>query len=252
VYYTNRISFITKLFLLIALLAYPVPKPGIDPAVWAYAIANTLTIGSFFSILTVWIVYALFPDKSGPATEKKSDSAGTGNGPGVKERFNRALEILIITFPVVIAFIFFQWGNALLVLIYIVVLSMLPGSGHAAGKVKILGNIIGGAATIIFYNLIVIVNEFLFFILLFLGTILFFAGKIFSDRPEATLYKTGFSALVIIIGGVTTSTGTAGSEIWMRILQVMTAVFYVVGASAVLEAVKIRKMKKRGLNGSLV
>ncbi len=243
-YYTTKLSFIVKLFMLISLLAFPVPKSGVDPITWAYAITNTLSLGSLFSVLVVWLVYALFPDKP-KITDEKETADKPKNIPGPKERFYKALEILAITFPVVLLFVFFQWGDALLVLIYIVVLTMLQEASHTAGKVKIMGNLIGGLATIIFYQLIVTVPFFFFFLLLLLGTALFFATRIFSGKPTASLYKTGFSALVLIIGGVSTGTDAAGSEIWVRIFQVMIAVFYVVAALALVKEIKSRKQKKQ-------
>ena len=243
-FYTTKLSFIVKLFMLISLLAFPVPESGVDPITWAYAITNTLSLGSLFSVLVVWLVYALFPDKP-KIIDKKEAAAKQKNIPGPRERFYKALEILAITFPVVLLFVFFQWGDALLVLIYIVVLTMLQEASHTAGKVKIMGNLIGGAATIIFYQLIVTVPFFFFFLLLLLGTALFFATRIFSGKPSASLYKTGFSALVLIIGGVSTGTDAAGSEIWVRIFQVMIAVFYVVAALALVKEIKSRKQKKQ-------
>lgn len=244
-YYTTQLTFMVKLFLLISLLAYPVPSSGMDPTVWAYLVANTLVMGSVFSILMVWIVYGLFPDRPESVTGNDAAPAATGKVPGQKERFNRALEIFLVTFPVVLLFFFFQWSDALLVLVYVVVLSMLPDTGKTAGKVKIYGNLIGGVATLIFYELIVIVPNFFFFILLILGTALFFADKIFSGKPVSALYKTGFSALVLLIGSISTSTDTAGSQVWSRVILVMCAVFYVVLAFKVVENFKSLKEKRR-------
>jgi hypothetical protein len=242
-FYTTRLSFVTKLFMLIALLAFPVPSSGLDPVTWAYAITNTLVAGSVFSILVVWFVYLLFPDKPVVETKGKTSAAPSKQVLDSRERFNNALSVFIITFPVVLLFIFFQWDNALLVLIYIVVLSTMQKASHTAGKAIIIGNLIGGLATIIFYELIIIAPNYLFFLLLLLGTALLFAGKIFSGKPEAPLYKTGFSALVLIIGGVSTGTDAAGSEISERIVQVMIAVLYVVVALIVSEAFKSVKRK---------
>jgi len=245
IYYTSRLTFIIKLFLLIALLAFPVPMPGIDTVTWAYAITNTLVIGSVFSIMMVWVVYSLFPDKPVLHSGTKSTSAAAQKDQDQKERFRKAFETFIVTFPVVLLFIFYQWGNSLIILIYIVVLSMMQEAGRTTGKVKVAGNLIGGLATIVFYELIIVVPYFPFFILLLLGTALLFAVRIFSKRPDAALYKTGFSALVLIIGGVVTGTDEAGSEIWMRIIQVMTAVFYVVAASAIIDVVKTQSLKRK-------
>jgi hypothetical protein len=47
--------------------------------------------------------------------------------------------------------------------------TMMSEIGKTQGKIKIYGNIIGGAVTLIFYYLIIIVPNLFFFILLFLG-----------------------------------------------------------------------------------
>ena len=245
VFYTVRFTFIVKLFLIISLLAYPVPSSGIDPTVWSFLVARTLISGAIFSVLVVWIVYTLFPDVPVPGFGQDAPSTAAPKPPGRVERFNHALEVLIVTFPVVLLFILYQWYDGLLILIYIVVLAMRPDAGKSLGRVKIHGNLIGGAATLIFYWLIVIVPSFLFFIVLFLGTALFFADKIFSGKPDWSVYKTSFAALVLIIGSISTHiTDTASTEIWQRIIMIMSAVLYVVVAFSVVENFKAFLVKK--------
>ena len=245
IYYNVEIPFILKLFMVISLLAYPVPELGIDASAWAFLVAKTFIVGSVFVILVIWMVYALFPDVPVPASEQNATEKTKPDVPDSKARFNRAVEIFIVTFPIVLLFIFYQWEDGLLVLIYIVVLAMMPDAGKSTGKVKIYGNLIGGAATLIFYTLIVIVPNFFFFIVLFLGTALFFADKIFSGKPNWAVYRTAFAALVLIIGSISTHvTTTAGTEIWQRILMIMAAVFYVVGAFVAIEDFKAFRAKK--------
>jgi len=240
IFYTTRMGMATKLFLLISFLAMPVPMSGISPTVWAYALNQTLVAGAFFTILMVLTVFAIFPDR---ISGVKKTGATPKQGKAMSapaDRFSRALEVFLVTFPVVLAFTFFQWSNALLILIYIVVLAMLP-SGKKAGIAKVLGNILGGVATIIFYRLIVIVPSFTFFLLLYLGTALLFAGKIFSENPRSPLYKTAFSTLTLIIGEAALGGGEAGAAVGIRILQVFAAVVYVVLAFAFLDALRTRK-----------
>ena len=238
IFYTDRISPTIKLFLLISLLATPVPQPGINTKVWAKILAEALTFGAILTVIVVWLVYAMFPDLEdvNKAGKKKIPM------PGKDFRFQNALETLIVTFPVVLLFIFYQGGNALLVLIYIVILALLPrGMGVMAGKGKIYGNIIGGIITIAFYEILTVVPLFFFFLLLFLGTALVFAGIIFSDKPYAGLFKTGFSTLVLIIGSTTSSTSDAANEIYIRVFQVMMAVLYVVVAYYILDAIRLKR-----------
>ena len=246
IYYNVEIPFILKLFMVISLLAYPVPDYGMDPSAWAFLVAKTFIVGSVFVILVIWMVYALFPDVPVPAADQKAIEKTKPPVPGPKARFNRAVEIFIVTFPIVLLFIFFQWEDGLLILIYIVVLAMMPDAGKSTGKVKIYGNLIGGAATLVFYTLIVIVPDFFFFMVLFLGTALFFADRIFSGKPDWAVYRTAFSALVLIIGSISTQdTATAGSEIWQRIIMIMSAVLYVVVAFSMVENFKTFIAKKK-------
>lgn len=249
IYYTDRLSMMSKLFLLISLLATPIPMEGINTTVWAFAIGKTLTTGAIYTVLVVWVVYALFPDRAREFTEeKKTLSTHKESPPAPSQRFSRAMEVFVITFPVVLAFIYFQWSGGLLILLYIVILTMIPVPGKIAGKVKILGNILGGAFLLVFYQLIVIVPEFFFFLLLYLGIALFFASKVFSDNPYAALYKTGFSTLTLLIGELSTGAGTAAAELWIRIIQIMVAVFYTIGMAALLNAYKEYKQKRRRKN----
>jgi len=238
IYYTTALPVPLKLFLLISLLATPVPKPGMDTTVWARAIAITLTTGAIFSVLVIWIVYALFPDHEVPAKAAAKPKSIVKSS---DERFRQAFETFLITFPVFMVFVVFQGGNGLLVLIYIVILSMMSGISHAAGKVKIYGNLLGGVVILLFYQLIATVPFLLFFLLLYLGTALFFASHIFSGDRTSSVYKTAFSSLTLIIGQVSLGTATAGGEIWSRIIQVMIAVFYVIGMQELMNALKSGK-----------
>jgi uncharacterized membrane protein YccC len=112
----------------------------------------------------------------------------------------------------------------------------------------ILGNLAGGIATIIFFQLIIIVPNLLFFTVLFLGTALLFAIYIFSDSPFAPFLKTGFSVFVMIIGESMLSTADAGASVWERVIQVMTAIAYVVVSFKVIEAFRSRASKRKEKN----
>jgi hypothetical protein len=234
IFYTDKLPFVAKLFLLISLLAFPVPDYGVDTTTWAYALTGTLVFGAIATILVVWIVFSIFPDpvnsNSVPGAKKASAVQSS------EVRLKNAVITFLSTFPVILTFIFFRWGDLLLVLIYIVVLTMLPIPGHKTGAVKFFGNLIGGTVTLVFYWLIITVPNLFFFILLYIGTALFFATKVFSGKPSAQYFKTGFSALTLIIGGTILSTDQAGSEISDRIFQVMIAVVYVVLVSVSIDA----------------
>ena len=246
IFYTDKLPFVAKLFLIISLLAYPVPEYGLSTTTWAYVLTGTLIFGAIATILVVWIVFSIFPDPVNNHQELPAKRAPGGLSSEV--RFKNATITFFSTFPVILAFIFFGWGDFLLVLIYIVVLTMIPVPGHKAGAVKFFGNIIGGVATLIFYWLLIIVPNLFFFVLLYTATALFFASKVFSGKPTAQYFKTGFSALTLIIGGTIISSDHAGAEIGDRIIQVMVAVLYVVLVSVSIDAFgKYRRQKKKNV-----
>jgi hypothetical protein len=71
VYYTKSISIVAKLFLLISLLASPVPSSCIEIKAWSAIIAGTLVSGAIYTTIVVWIVFALFPIKRQRIQSKK-------------------------------------------------------------------------------------------------------------------------------------------------------------------------------------
>jgi hypothetical protein len=72
-------------------------------------------------------------------------------------------------------------------------------------------------------------------------TTLLIGQRRFSDAPNAGLYGSAMNTVLIIIGGVTTSTGEAGAEIYVRITQIIVAVIYIVVALGLLESLWKRK-----------
>jgi hypothetical protein len=248
IFYTDKIGFPVKLFMIIALLAMPVHASTMNASQWAYVVGMVLLIGSLMSIAVSWLVFALFPDLPDPDAVTEAPVKKPNLKIESRIRLQNAIETFIITFPVVLLFLFFQWSGALLVLIYVVIFSMMPGVVHKAGAVRILGNLAGGIATIIFYQLIVIVPNLLFFTMLFLGTALLFAIYIFSESPFAPFLKTGFSVLVMIIGESTLSTADAGVSVWERVFQVMIAIAYVIVGFKVIEAFKRNAFERKERN----
>ena len=239
----STIGFVPKLFMTIGLCASPVPEYGMDPGVWGQLISNVFIKGSVLVVFMLLIVYAIFPDKGKMFQQNVIKHSK-------KERFTRAIETFIVTFPVVLLFIFYQWEDQLLILLYIIILVMMPDVGKEKGKLKLMGTLIASGATPIFYQLIATVPNFTFFLVLYMGTALLFARKIFSDDPDGWYYKTAFSGLTLIIGEISYSDDiyTGGYEIWDRLLQVTSAVIYMLIAMTVINAFRKRRELKVSVN----
>jgi hypothetical protein len=100
---------------------------------------------------------------------------------------------------------------------------------------------IGGAAAIAMYELLVLVPEFVFLLLLTFLAGLVFGSRVFSGKPTGALYGMAFSTLLLVIGSTTSSTGDAGAKVYSRIAQIMVAVVYVVVAFGSIERFRLRK-----------
>jgi hypothetical protein len=245
-FYTDNLNPLLKTWLLISFLI--IPMLGLQSMQVAYFISLSLIINAIITMLVVWFLFALMPDRSSPENRnesKKKESVSTG--PSRKKKLLLALERLIVVFPVVLFFFFFQWSGAILVLVFIAILSMQPGfaSNFKAGLALIAGNIIGGISAILVYELLVIVPEYYFLIILVFLAGLVFSKKLFSGKPTAPIFGMAFSTLLLIIGQSTSGTEDAGGKVWLRVIQILGAVVYVVFAFGLIEHFKEQKRTKQ-------
>ena len=223
-------------WMLIALLVIPLvamQSPGI-----ANFIARNIVFGALVSMLVVWLSYALLPDPVGIDGLQAAQATGEIPPPPTKgERFATALESTVVVFPLLTLFYMLEWLDSVLILIFVAILSLQPGfaKNFQAGKALIVGNVIGGVAAIVFYELLVAVPEFAFMVLLTLFSALMFGALVFSGKPKAPLYGMAFSTVLLVIGSTTSSSGEAGAKVYTRVFQIMLAVGYVVAAFGTIE-----------------
>jgi len=231
------------LWLLIALLLIPLMM--MQSHALANMIAYNLVISGAATLIVVWISYALLPDRVDG--EINNVAVVKPPVPTTEERYKTAVDSTIVVFPALVLFYFFQLSGALLILIMIALLSMQPGfaKDFKGGKALIIGNTIGGIAAIFFYELLVMIPEYVFLLVLTLLAGLMFGSSLFSGKPKAALYGMAFSTLLLVIGSTTGSTGEADTKVYTRIIQIMAAVIYVVVAFGLLEHFKILRQKKK-------
>lgn len=231
------------MWLLIALLVIPlitITSPDI-----ANMVAAGILIGAAATVLVVWLAHGLLPDPPDthgvgvPTAEPSSPAL-----PPAMERFKTAAISTLVVLPVLILFYSFRLQSALLILVFVGLLTSQPGfaTNLKAGGALVIGNAIGGAAAILVYELLVMVPEFYFLIIVTLLAGLFFGARVFSDKPTAKLYAMAFSTLLLVIGSTTASgSEEAGSKVYTRILQITIAVVWVVLASGVADRFIRRK-----------
>ena len=247
IYYARGGSMPTLLLLWLMIALLLIPLMMMQSHAVANIIAHNLVITGVGTLLVIWISYGLFPDKI--SKDDGSIKAPTEKPPvpTKEEKFSSAMETTIVVFPALIFFYVFQLSDSLLVLIMIALLSMQPGfaKDFKGGKALIIGNSIGGIAAIIFYELLVVMPEYIFLILLTLLAGLMFGSRLFSGEPKAQLYGMAYSTLLIIIGSTTGVYGEADIKVYTRIIQIMAAVIYVVVSFGLLDYFKkLRRDKK--------
>lgn len=222
-FYSDKINPLFKVWLIASLLLVPLLSS------FSYklgaAIAISLVQNAAMAIMLVWVVFFIFPYRESALTKAKQTPAPKSPN----ERFRRALQILVVIFPILVLFHVFQLAGSILVLIFVAILSLNPVSFSVkSGLMLILANLIGGVAAILAFNLFTIVPSFTYLILISALVGLVFGQRLFSDRPTAALYGTAFSTFLLVLGTVTTSDGEAGEKVWSRIFQIGIAVTYFV------------------------
>jgi len=227
---------------LIALLVIPLITIT-SPAI-ANMVAVGILIGASATVCVVWLTHGLLPDPLGAHDVSAPAAAAPPVIPPAVERFKTAAISTLVVLPLLTVFYAFKLQSALLILIFVALLSSQPGfaTNFKAGGALIIGNVMGGAAAIVAYELLVMVPQFYFLIILTLLIGLIFGARVFSDNPTAKLYGMAFSTLLLVIGSTTASgTGEAGSKVYARVAQITVAVVYVVMAFGVADRFVRRK-----------
>jgi hypothetical protein len=223
--------------LLICLLVLPLVVMT-SPEAAQLAALGILTAAAV-SIGVVWVVHSLpleIHDHPDPSATAQSAVEDTTSALPPLEQLRTAAIGAIVLFPVFILIYAFQQTELLVVLIFVAVLSSQPefATNFKIGVALIAGNVMGGACALLLYELLVVVPELPFLLLLTFLAGLFFGTRVFSDSPTAKLFGMAYSTLLLVIGSVTASgTDEASSMVYMRVAQITLAVAYCVMAFGV-------------------
>ena len=230
-----------KVWLIIAVLLLPMMNL-LYPSL-AVGVFKALVFGAAGSVLLAFLIYAVFPDSSKLIADKKQTSVPKE----APDRASTALKSTLVILPVLIFFYLFQWSDAILTLIFIGLLSMQPNfaKDFTVGKALIIGNLAGAVVAIIVFNLIIVVPNFTFLILVVLITGLLLGTKFYSGSKTAPLFNMAYSTFLLLLGSMTASTDeNADGQAWTRIVLIMIAVFYVVFAFGIIEGWRKKKKKE--------
>jgi hypothetical protein len=225
-------SFLLVLWLLLAVTIIPLVRL-LQPAI-AIFVARGLFFNVIVTIVIVWIVFALIPERSDSGQAGPAKSAPPLPSP--EEAFRSAALSTVVVLPLLILFYLFELTGAIVLLVFVSILASNPAllANVKVGKVFVAANVLGGIISILFYELLVLVPLFPFLLALTLLVGLILGRQVFSDKPAAKIFGSAFSTTLLIIGSATTSDGDAGSMVYTRVAQITFAVVYVVGAFTLL------------------
>lgn len=246
IFYANvrGVSPLIVAFLLIGITA--IPLMGSVSFSLATSIAWGLMVSGGLAFVFVWIAHGIIPDRASVARTAAAPAAHPLMSE--REQIRSAAISTLVVLPVILIFFTLQMTNMLLVMVFIAMLALTPDvkTGAKGSAALVIGNTAGGIAAILFYNLLVAVPSFIFLILLALLFSLTFGERIFSGKPMTGLYATAFSTVILLVGSTTGDFGgDAGSKFYTRIVQIILAGAYIVGAFMLLEMLSRQKQKHK-------
>ena len=243
IFYTRHPAFapMVKVWLIIAILL--IPNVALISKALATVISVTLTVNAALAISLIWLIYFLIPVKEKlPKPEQAAQAAAPA--PTKEQRFWQAVTTTMVIMPVYLLIYYFELSGSLLILIFIALLSMQPAfaKDFKAGMALIIGNLIGGLASILVYEILTVVPVFGYFIALVFLFGLIFGEQVFSGKKSGQLFGMAFSTFLLILCSVTEAgSNDAGSKLWSRVIQIMVAVIYVVSAFGIINRFRAAK-----------
>lgn len=222
--------------LLLQISAVSLPIVAVLSPAGAGAFAATLVSAGVVALLTVWAAHVAFPDPA-PADVPTTPAVATFAARREVAARHALLDTLVLL-PVLAWFILDASQVAVVMLIVIVTLlrqtDRRGGQGTALGL--ILGNLIGGVAAAIAYNIVLLGNTLLFAITVCLVATLLFAGRIATAGNRAPVYIIALGTFILLLGlGLSPLPGSSGEAFVSRLLNVMAASAYAIGFLSLLE-----------------
>jgi hypothetical protein len=217
--------------LLLQISAVSLPTIAVLSPEGAGTFAITLISAGIVALITVWAAHAAFPAPAAPAAPSTPTASATGSAEPTTAARHALLDTLVLL-PVLTWFILDATEVAVVVLIVIVTLLRQhnPKQGQRAALGLILGNLIGGIAAAIVYNLVLLNNTPLFFITACLAASLIFAGRIVTAGDRAPIYAIAFATFILLLGlGMTPLPGGSGEAFVDRLINVLLASAYAIG-----------------------
>jgi hypothetical protein len=227
--------------LLLQISAVALPTVAVLSPDGAGTFAAMLLSAGVVALLTVWAAHVAFPAPVVALTDAAPAASATRAVEPAAAARHALLDTLVLI-PLLTWYILDATQVAVVVLIIIVTLLRQhdPKQGQRAALGLILGNLIGGIAAAIVYNVILLNNTLLFFIAVCLTASLLFAGRIVTAGGRAPIYAIAFATFILLLGlGMTPLPGGSGEAFASRLFYVLLASAYTIGSLSLVQRWRI-------------
>ena len=207
-----------------------VPLMAVSSLDLAYALVHDLIVGSVLALLLIFLVHALFPERSEP--EESVAHTVRESAPVAAALANTGVLMSLFVY-------FLGTGTPTSIIVIMVTAvtilqqSALAGTGTALGLIA--GNIAGGLAATIAYLLISLLPSpaFLLLVVLFFGLV--FGARIAAGGGLAPICTVGAATFLVVLGlGLSPLPQDSGTLFLARISTVILASLYTIGVAGVL------------------
>lgn len=222
------------IFVLMCMLAVLIlPMLGVADEQLALGFAGYFALSAGLAVVFFALSHAVFPSPPGTPPPPAPTFV-----PGYSEPAARAaLKSTLAVLPLAVLFIALELQGELLVMVFAAIFSLIPdlSKGLAAGRKSFRSTLLGCAAAILVYWLLVAVPEYQFFLALWLLTMLVFARFIFSEHPLAPYMGSAAVAMTILVAGSMAPEADFVDKLVTRVALIALATLYVVVALAVID-----------------
>jgi hypothetical protein len=198
--------------------------------------ATTLLKAMAVALVAVWIVHACFPD---PGPGVRSARAREFDRTEGKAAAAFAFRNTLILAPMLAWYLLdsSQIALVLLITILMVIRQHERGAARYVAFGILLGNIVGGIAAALVYNVIQLQPSIVFFAMIVFASSLVFAARIMRGGPIAPVYATALATFILLLGLGFSPLPTGSEEAFIsRLVNVLIATAYAVGGLLIFDS----------------
>jgi hypothetical protein len=194
------------------------------------------------AVLAAWVAFLVIPASKAPPAPAHGTLSYT-------EAASAASTLTVVVAPLLIGYLVFGWTD-ILTLVYAVIFAVGMGSAASGemGWKSVTANLVyGGAGMLLVFELLVMVPNLPFMIVLVFTMCVIYGRWIFGGGPTAAVWASGFNGFLILLGGALLSGDVvSGAKLFDRVFQIFLATAYVVFAYRVVDLIKGLFSERRG------